>query len=736
MLEPVAHQAVLAKILFEIFGSEKIIVNERKEVKNPQTRNVLEIDIWIPNLQLCFEFQDPYHYVTVWNSQFPHERVKFSDSIKRNAISATGKTLIIVPCWWLGQKETLISEIKFYRPDIPLSPEHSEIPLNPPANFFNTSTAIPGVGELMLASYPTAPNNSNFLISLTNPWWMGEKYDGIRVCWNPLAQQLYTRFSNKVPILPRMLPLFPKRFLDGEMWSGRSNFSEVQSFLKQVSSWCFYRMIAFDEPAFEVPYEERYASILHEINAAHEFLIVAPRILFFSDWQLDQMTQQIISHQGEGTILRKALSFYENGRSLSLFKVKSSRGEGEALVVDLYDKWYLLQLPSGTKFYAHSKNVQLGLTPKPGEIVTFTYEAFVRGEVPANPQIIRIRQDIPWTNLKYLLTDSTKLNKDSQIIAGQLRSSNKPWTEHLQETAQSFFKKVAHSEGFDPLVAENWYSVSTQTVVNYKGAHAIINQFKSLHSALIGVFPNIGLDPTKFDRKPNSYWSNLDNQKRVLDDFAKEKKFDPLNPENWYQHLRTEEVEQFKDGPTVLLKNNNSPAKALMNIYPSIGINPALFQNIPVRNTPSRVFFDNFARNTGFDPLASENWYKTSLSDIIATKNGSAICRKYGSMRKALTHAYPEITFDYSHFRILSQNYWKSRLNRRKVLDEFAQREGFNPLVAENWICVRNKQFTTTKHGRVLMQYYHNKRVSTVAQDLYPEINWDLIVSKKTSSPI
>lgn len=49
---------------------------------------------------------------------------------------------------------------------------------------------IPDVGELMYASFPTSPINE-LLASNESPWWIGEKYDGIRSCWNAAKKKLY-----------------------------------------------------------------------------------------------------------------------------------------------------------------------------------------------------------------------------------------------------------------------------------------------------------------------------------------------------------------------------------------------------------------------------------------------------------------------------------------------------------------------------------------------------------------
>jgi ATP-dependent DNA ligase len=50
--------------------------------------------------------------------------------------------------------------------------------------------------------------------------------------------------------------------------------------------------------------------------------MVAPRV-FSNNWpQIKNLSQKIINHGGEGVILRKLLSLYEKGRSLSLLKLK------------------------------------------------------------------------------------------------------------------------------------------------------------------------------------------------------------------------------------------------------------------------------------------------------------------------------------------------------------------------------------------------------------------------------
>lgn len=38
-------------------------------------------------------------------------------------------------------------------------------------------------------------------------------------------------------------------------------------------------------------------------------------------------------------------------------------------------------------------------TPQVGEIVTFSYENFVRGRLPVHPTILRVRSDLSWKDV-------------------------------------------------------------------------------------------------------------------------------------------------------------------------------------------------------------------------------------------------------------------------------------------------------------------------------------------------
>lgn len=176
----------------------------------------------------------------------------------------------------------------------------------------------------MLASFPSAMLFSES-ISPSNAWWMGEKYDGIRICWHADRNELYLIWmfllfcfdSNKYtrsgielglpdPLLDNLAEL--NSYFDGEIWYacwsfillisirfGRGHFGEAQTLLSPTNeeiNWSslrwgvysgsliamliFFRCVMFDDPNWDtrnVKFEKRYENILGAIPEDHPFVV-------------------------------------------------------------------------------------------------------------------------------------------------------------------------------------------------------------------------------------------------------------------------------------------------------------------------------------------------------------------------------------------------------------------------------------------------------------------------------
>src|SRR5690348_1608297 len=100
-------------------------------LKRNITDRAVQLDVYLPNKQLSFEYQGEQHYFDVyalgskWNQQQRDEE-------KRILCIENGITLIEVPYWWDFEKLSLISTIHDQRPDlIPIKTESESIPSKP-----------------------------------------------------------------------------------------------------------------------------------------------------------------------------------------------------------------------------------------------------------------------------------------------------------------------------------------------------------------------------------------------------------------------------------------------------------------------------------------------------------------------------------------------------------------------------------------------------------------------------
>jgi len=106
-------------------------------------------------------------------------------------------------------------------------------------------------------------------------------------------------------------------------------------------------------------------------------------------------------------------------------------------------------------------------------------------------------------------------------------------------------------------------------------------------------------------------------------------------------------------------------------------------------------------------------------------KGASTVMRYHGGhVSTALLELFPEIKFDKEK---LPQSRWEEEENRRKAFLDYAELHRFDPFIAENW----RRQSFRDKIWPIRMSIpYHNGKIATALQELFPRIKLNPTKSK------
>lgn len=151
-------------------------------------------------------------------------------------------------------------------------------------------------------------------------WLVSEKLDGWRAIWN--GSNFISRNNNIIKAPQWFTKEFPKDFLDGEIWAGRSGLEQVIATASGSRDLDWRKVVysVFDAPNYKQIFEKRLQYINDLLkNTAHIFVL--PMFPCESKSQLLQKLESVVSAGGEGLMLRKPNSFYERKRSDTLLKV-------------------------------------------------------------------------------------------------------------------------------------------------------------------------------------------------------------------------------------------------------------------------------------------------------------------------------------------------------------------------------------------------------------------------------
>jgi len=98
------------------------------------------------------------------------------------------------------------------------------------------------------------------------------------------------------------------------------------------------------------------------------------------------------------------------------------------------------------------------------------------------------------------------------------------------ELQRAFFDDFAKSKLLDPLNATHWYSVTWEDIIN-AGGGGILHHYERSHIiAIMQIYPEIMMKKENFFKWK---WKSPNQHRKFLNDFAKDKQFDPLDAAQW-----------------------------------------------------------------------------------------------------------------------------------------------------------------------------------------------------------
>ncbi|MCD6258603.1 MAG: DNA ligase [Helicobacteraceae bacterium] len=236
-------------------------------------------------------------------------------------------------------------------------------------------------------------------------WMISEKLDGIRAYWD--GEQLFTRQQKKINAPQWFVAKLPPFALDGELWSRRGDFENIQSIVLRDTPdarWKQIKYMIFEVPKARGDFLKRLQKLEAYLKKNRvEYLRIIEQKICQNALDVEQFMDEVKKAGGEGAMLKDASKEYFDGRTASLLKVKEV-DDAEAVVIGYKEgrgKYagmigsLQVRLENGEEFFIGSglSDVQRKNPPKIGDVITFKHYGVTKYGKPKFASFMRIRED-------------------------------------------------------------------------------------------------------------------------------------------------------------------------------------------------------------------------------------------------------------------------------------------------------------------------------------------------------
>ena len=233
-------------------------------------------------------------------------------------------------------------------------------------------------------------------------WWMSEKLDGVRGYWT--GERLVSRAGNALAAPEWFTEHFPPVPLDGELWTGRGQFSEVVSIVRRKAphdGWKSVRYMIFDAPRAEGGFEQRLDFAREWFRTRpNPYVTVIEHEACNGEEHLRNRLAEVEALGGEGLILRQPASAYTVGRSATILKVKTFQ-EADAVVLEHLPGSgrnagrmgsLRVEMSNGVRFAIGTgfTDAERDDPPPVGSTVQFKHQGFTKAGIPRFASFLRV----------------------------------------------------------------------------------------------------------------------------------------------------------------------------------------------------------------------------------------------------------------------------------------------------------------------------------------------------------
>ncbi len=238
-------------------------------------------------------------------------------------------------------------------------------------------------------------------------WLMSEKLDGIRALWN--GKELTTRQGKKLAVPDWFLQGFPPFAMDGELWSKRGAFEQIQSIVMRKKAHADWRQLTYN--IFDIPEQKgglsKRLAVLQQWMAQNTtpYLRIIPQISCRNKEHLLKFQQEIEAVGGEGVVLRDPDAPYIHGRTATALKVKRF-DDTECTVISYNQGKGQFKEVTGSLNCCLSNGITFALgsglnasqrkhPPAIGSLITFKHQGWTAKGMPRFPVFLHIREIAP-----------------------------------------------------------------------------------------------------------------------------------------------------------------------------------------------------------------------------------------------------------------------------------------------------------------------------------------------------